>query len=237
MEVIFGVAKIRKYAVSVSGDTLEMVERPHGGLSIVLVDGQRSGKSAKKISNVVARKAVQLLAEGVRDGVVARAAHDYLFNYRDGKVSATLNIISVDAHSQTVVVSRNNASPVIVHTPQRGVYLLDEPSQSIGTHRNVKPCVSEIPMELGPTIIAYTDGLCHAGSRYGGAGFDPVAATKSLLAQGVANPQMIADALLAQALAADDGRPIDDISVVVVEVREERDDGDGVRRVSGRLVL
>ena len=49
-----------------------MVERPHGGLSIVLVDGQRSGRSAKKISNVVARKAVQLLAEGVRDGVVAR---------------------------------------------------------------------------------------------------------------------------------------------------------------------
>jgi serine phosphatase RsbU (regulator of sigma subunit) len=235
MEVIFGAAKIHKYAVSESGDTLEFIERPHGGLSIVLVDGQRSGRSAKKISNVVARKAVQLLAEGVRDGVVARAAHDYLYNYRDGKVSATLNIISVDAFSETIVVSRNNDLPVIVHTPQRGVYLLDEPSRSIGTRRNVKPCVTEIPMELGPLIIAYTDGLQHAGGRQGSTEFDPVMATKTLLAQGVSDPQTIADTLLIGALEADDFRPIDDISVVVLEVRETR--GDEIRRVGGRLIL
>lgn len=235
MEVIFGAAKVRKYAVSKSGDTLEMVERPHGGLSIVLVDGQRSGHSAKKISNVVARKAVQLLAEGVRDGVVARAAHDYLYNYRDGKVSATLNIVSVDAESETIVVSRNNEAPVIVHTPQRGIYLLDKPSRSIGTRRNVKPCISEIPMELGPLIIAYTDGLRHAGTRYGGEPFDPVEAVRQLLTTGVSNPQTIADHLLTQAIEADDGRPIDDISVVVVEVRAEQ--GDTVRRISGRLVV
>ena len=47
MEVQFAVAKIGKYATSESGDTLEMIERPHGGLSFVLVDGQRSGKSAR----------------------------------------------------------------------------------------------------------------------------------------------------------------------------------------------
>ena len=62
MEVQFAVAKVTKWATSESGDTLEMIERPHGGLSMVLVDGQRSGKSAKVISNIVARKAVQLLS-------------------------------------------------------------------------------------------------------------------------------------------------------------------------------
>jgi hypothetical protein len=114
--VSFAVAKVGKYATSESGDTLEMIERPHGGISLVLVDGQRSGKSAKNISNVVARKAIQLLAEGVRDGAAARAAHDYLYTYRKGKVSATLNIVSVDTDSKTIVISRNNESPVIVYT-------------------------------------------------------------------------------------------------------------------------
>lgn len=85
MEIRVAVAKINKYAVLESGDTLEMVERPHGGLSFVLVDGQRSGKSAKNISSVVARKAIQLLAEGVRDGAAARAAQDYLYTYRGGR--------------------------------------------------------------------------------------------------------------------------------------------------------
>ena len=36
MEIRVAVAKINKYAVLESGDTLEMVERPHGGLSFVL---------------------------------------------------------------------------------------------------------------------------------------------------------------------------------------------------------
>lgn len=76
MEVQLGAAKVAKYAAGESGDSIELIERPLGGVSAVLVDGQRSGRSAKIISNIVARKAVSLLGEGVRDGAVARAAHD-----------------------------------------------------------------------------------------------------------------------------------------------------------------
>ena len=114
MHLDVAVAKTRKYATPESGDTIEMIERPGGGLSFVVVDGQRSGKSAKAISNIVARKAVTLLAEGVRDGAAARAAHDYLYTHRSGKVSATLNIVSVDLESRTLVLSRNNHCPTIV---------------------------------------------------------------------------------------------------------------------------
>lgn len=236
MEIQFAVAKVSKYATSESGDTLEMVERPLGGLSIVLVDGQRSGRSAKKISNIVARKAIQLLAEGVRDGAAARAAHDYLYTYRGGKVTATLNIISVDAVTKTLVISRNNESPVIVHTPQRGLFLLDEPAESLGTRRNVKPDITEIPMELGPLVIAFTDGLRHAGSWHGSGCFDPVQVTRELLAGGISNPQAIADSLLQQAVELDSGRPRDDISVVVVSVKE-KGNGDDVRRMQGRMLI
>lgn len=237
MEVKFAVAKISKYATRESGDTVELIERPHGGLSLVLVDGQRSGRSAKKISNIVARKAIQLLGEGVRDGAAARAAHDYLYTYRGGKVSATLNIISVDAVTQTLVLSRNNDAPIIVHTPQRGLFLLDQPSESIGTRRNTKPVITEIPTEVGPLVIAFTDGLRHAGSWHSSAsGFDPAEATKQLLAEGVSDPQEIADRLLQGAVEMDDGRPRDDVSVVVVSVGNGPGQ-DGVRRLNGRLPL
>ena len=107
MKVEIAVAKVGKWATSESGDTLEVIERPRGGLSAVLVDGQRSGRAAKAISNLVARKAINELAEGVRDGAAARAAHDYLHVYKGGKVSATLNIVSVDLETETVVLSRN----------------------------------------------------------------------------------------------------------------------------------
>ena len=234
MEVQFAVAKVGKYATSESGDTLEMIERPHGGLSFILADGQRSGKSAKAISNVVARKAMQLLSEGVRDGAAARAAHDYLYTYRGGKVSATLNILSIDADSKTFVVSRNNDAPVIVHTAEAGLFQLDEPSERVGFHRNTKPVITEIPIMIGTIIVVFTDGLRHAGSLSGNHCYEPLAAMQQMVADGVADADKIANTLLQEAYELDNGRPRDDISVLVISVCE----GDNeVRRLNGHINL
>lgn len=235
MDVQFAVAKISKYASRESGDTLEMVERPHGGISIVLADGQRSGKSAKAISNVVARKAIQLLSEGVRDGAAARAAHDYLYTYRGGKVSSTLNILSADSRSKTFVVSRNNESPVIVYTREKGLYLLDEPSRSVGVHQVTKPVITEFPIEVGTIIVVYTDGLRHAGSLSGSQCYDPVAEMEQFVAENEVSPRVIADRLLADSLAMDNGRPRDDISVLVASVMPESNDS--ARRLDVHLPL
>ena len=236
MQIHFGMAKISKYATSESGDTFEMVERPHGGLSFVLVDGQRSGKSAKAISNLVCRKAIQLLGEGVRDGAAARAAHDYLYTYRGGKVSATLNIISVDGESKTLVLSRNNEAPMVLFTPTTGFTLLDEPSHSIGTGRRTKPIITELPLAVGMMAVVFTDGLRHAGKYNGRPPYDYLATLERLLATATAvpPPQTIADTLLAEALALDDGRPRDDISVFVILAQADEAEED-VRRLSGQM--
>jgi hypothetical protein len=235
MELLFAVAKVSKYASRESGDTLEMTERPHGGLSMVLVDGQRSGRSAKAISNVVARKAVQLLAEGVRDGAAARAAHDYLFTYRGGKVSATLNILSVDTRSGTLVISRNNPAPVVIRTAEKGVYLLDEPSSVVGVHRQVKPIITEIPVAVGTVIVIFTDGLQHAGSLSGSIGLNPAAIVADLIDGDTWDASQIADTLLESALELEKGRPKDDISIMCISVVAKQ--SDDTRRLYGRLPL
>ncbi len=236
MEVQFAVAKVSKYAMRTSGDTVEMIERPHGGISMVMVDGQRSGRSAKNISNVVARKAIQLLGEGVRDGAAARAAHDYLYTYRKGKVSATLNILSIDMETKTFVISRNNESPVVIHTAQVGFYLLDTPSRSVGVRRNTKPVITEIPIEPETLVVAFTDGLRHAGNWSGDNCYDPYAAAQHMWANNITDARIIADTLLAEAIELDQGRPRDDITVLVVSVKHQ-EKNDKVRRLGGRLPL
>ncbi|MCU0521974.1 MAG: serine/threonine-protein phosphatase, partial [Anaerolineae bacterium] len=95
MHISVAVSKVGKWAVAESGDLLEMVERPRGGLSLVLVDGQSSGSGARSVAVQVMRKVISELAEGVRDGAAARAANDMLYAQRSGKVSATLVILSV----------------------------------------------------------------------------------------------------------------------------------------------
>jgi serine phosphatase RsbU (regulator of sigma subunit) len=233
MEIQFAVAKINKYAVSESGDTIEVVERPHGGLSIAMADGQSSGRGAKAISMMVARKVISLLAEGVRDGAAARAASDKLYTERSGKVSCTLNILSVDMHSQTIVITRNNPSPLWIVRGKK-IECVDSDSKPIGTTRHTRPNMIEIPIERGLSVICYTDGITHAGERKGSP-LDVKATLRDLIDDADPTPQKIADRLLAHAIKLDDHRPADDISVIALKVSER--EGDDVRRMSVRLPI
>ena len=105
MEIKIAVSKIKKYATRTSGDTVEIIERPNGGVSVVMADGQTSGRGAKWVSSFVVRKVISLLADGVRDGAAARAASDALYTERNGRVSATLNLLSADLQTNTLVIT------------------------------------------------------------------------------------------------------------------------------------
>jgi serine phosphatase RsbU (regulator of sigma subunit) len=238
LEVQVAVAKVSKYAVSESGDTVEVIERPHGGLSLVMVDGQRSGKSAKAISNIVARKAVSLLADGVRDGGAARAAHDYLRTQRSGQVSATLNIVSVDLGTRTIVVSRNSHCPaVVLRGPGGEPELIDAPSEAIGIHPRTRPAIAELPIEPGLDIVVFTDGVLVAGERHGQRLNVPDFLRTCLESCPVeTHARTLADALLGRAVEMEQSRPGDDISVVVVSV-VARQRPDVARRLSVRFPI
>ena len=233
MKIKIAGSKVKKYAVSKSGDTLEIIERPNGGISVVLADGQTSGRGAKAISMMVVRKVIGLLAEGVRDGAAARAASDYLYTEKMGRVSSTLNIASIDLNTKTVVLTRNNPAPTYICHGDR-LDILKTDSSPIGIARNIRPAISEIELTPGLTIIIYTDGLTHAGKRNGQA-MDIGEAIQAALDAESPHPQEIADALLAHAVRLDENRPADDISVVVIRVTSE--EGDAIRRMNVDLPI
>ncbi len=233
MEIQIAVAKVNKYAVSESGDTLEVIERPTGGLSVVLADGQTSGRGAKAVSMLVTRKVIGLIAEGVRDGAAARAASDALFTDKAGKVTCTLNIASVDMHSKTIVLTRNNPIPVFICRGEQ-IDSHNEESVSLGTSRNVRPVITEVGLEAGLIIVIFSDGISHAGERRG----QPMnvgETLRSVLEDQDPSPQQLADTLLAHAVRLDDNRPADDISVLVLKVSASNNDD--VRRMSVRLPI
>jgi serine phosphatase RsbU (regulator of sigma subunit) len=233
MEVQIAVSKTRKYASSNSGDTVEVVERPQGGVSVVLADGQSSGKGAKWISTLVVRKVIALLAEGVRDGAAARAASDSLFTERGGRVSATLNILSVDMHTRTLVVTRNSPSPVILAQYDQ-ISMLVEDSKPVGLYRDTRPIITEVPLDPGLTAVVYSDGLVHAGDRIGQP-MDVQSCMQTLLEDESPSAQRIADSLLEHAMKLDQQRPVDDISVVVLRVLPGIEDD--IRRMTVRIPI
>jgi serine phosphatase RsbU (regulator of sigma subunit) len=232
-EIQIAVAKTNKYASSESGDTVELVERPTGGLSVVLVDGQGSGQAAKTLSLLVSAKAVSLLKDGARDGAVARVVHDHLHSFRHGRVSATLEILSVDLVTKTVVSSRNSHTPLLLW--QNGCYeLRRSESSAIGPRRHTRPAVNEFVAEPGLRVAIFSDGVISAGERQGCL-FDPLAFANASLT-GDLTAQEMADAILAAALAADQGRANDDMSVVTLALGPRRE-YPHIRRMSVILPL
>jgi serine phosphatase RsbU (regulator of sigma subunit) len=221
LSIQIAIAKTHKYASRDSGDTAEVVERPTGGLSVILVDGQGSGAAAKTLSMMVSSKALALLKEGVRDGAVARGAHDFLHAYRHGKVSATLDIVSVELATRTVLVTRNSVVPYVVGHANGYAESLGE-SGPIGLYRHTRPTVNQFPIEPGLRIVLFTDGVAGAGARSGA----PIAICDYLsAAHGLdATAHDIADGLLAAACAADSGRPRDDMTVAAMTIEDVPDE-------------
>ena len=235
LEIDLGVAKTEKHASRDSGDTVELVERPSGGFSVVMIDGQGSGRAAKTLSMLVSSKAVTLLKEGVRDGVVARATHDFLFAFRHGQVSATFDLLSIDLKTRTVVITRNAAdAPMLVG--EHGRYRV-EPSGSgpIGRYRWTKPTVAELPMVEGLQVVLVTDGIAHAGRRQGAAPLD-LAELSAGRFEPAMRAQSLADAVLDEAIAHDRGRPGDDMAVVALSLRS-RAPGIVIRRMQALVPL
>lgn len=223
-----GVAKTEKYASRESGDTVEIVERPSGGFTVVTIDGQGSGRAAKTLSLLLSSKAVSLVKEGVRDGVVARATHDYLFAFRHGQVSATLDLLSIDLKTKTTVITRNAESPMLIRRDGQ-VVLREAMSGPIGRYRWTKPTVTELPIAAGLEIVLFTDGIWHSGRRTNEPPIDLEAFGNELLGKNMA-AQTVADTLLNRVIERDKGKPNDDMAVVALALREGSE-GQPIRRM------
>ncbi|MGB9723019.1 MAG: SpoIIE family protein phosphatase [Chloroflexia bacterium] len=235
LEVQIAVAKTHKYASRESGDTVEVVERPHGGLSVLLVDAQGSGPAAKTLSNLIVSRGVSLIKEGARDGAVARAVHGYLYTLRGGRVSAALTIASVDLQSRSLLVSRNDACPACFFS-RDGIEVHDEPAEPIGVRLRIRPVIVERPLKEYLGVVVMSDGVVQAGA-YRGRPFDVPAFLASHLAEGWPAASALADALLGRAMALEEGRPHDDATVVVVAIVPALEEENPVRRLAARLPI
>jgi serine phosphatase RsbU (regulator of sigma subunit) len=217
LDIDVGIAKTNKYASRESGDTAEIVERPGGGVSVVVVDGQGSGAAAKTLSLMLSSRAVSLLKEGVRDGAVARAVHDSLIAYRHGKVSAGFDILSFDFRTKTIVATRNSPIPMV--TVRNGVVeSVESVSGPIGLYHFTRPMVVQLPADPETTVVLFTDGIAGAGQRSPAGRLD-VRALLENASNAALSANDVADLLLMAAIERDNGRPADDMTVVALRIK------------------
>jgi len=231
MEIQIAVAKIDRHSARESGDTVEIIERPNGGVSVVLADGKLNNNGSKVISMKVVHRIIGLLSEGIHDGAAARAVSNMLYKENAGKASASLNIMSCDLQSDTIVLTKGNLMPIVVIQDGK-VECMESDSICIGTHEDIKPSVYQIPIQEEITIVIFTDGIANAGSP-DGMSLDLCMTLDALFQEQDPTANEVAEFLLSQAIGMDQKQPEDDMCVVVLQTVPQS--FENTRRLSIRI--
>ena len=216
VEILIGMAKIGKYAVTGHGDGVEITVRPSGGITAILADGHGGSRAVSGISSTAALKAAQFVADGVREGMIARAVYDYFSTVQNAGFTLALTQISADTDAGKLLVCRNTGCPVMVRH-EFGVEVYDEPVQPIGSNKNVKPWMTQIPLEEGLIAATFSDGVLNAGRKKGRI-FDLKATIRMLEESRPADVQYIAESILERAMLLDSYQAMDHMSVVVMGI-------------------
>ncbi len=216
MEIKIAVSKINKHGAGKSGDTVESIERPNGGFSIVMADGQINAVAQKSISTMVCHRVIDHISNGVRDGAAIRATSSRLFSESDGSIKANLNVLSVDLQTNTIIVSRNNPVPVYLIN-QGKVDCLQAFSESIGTRSDISPTIVELEIQPNMAVIVFSDGAYNAG-QLNKSETEVRTMIKALIEEQEPPAQELADYLLHRAIRLDEGRPNDDMSILVMQI-------------------
>lgn len=233
MEVKVAIAKIKKHGNGISGDTVEVTERPNGGISMVLADGQIEERDSKVTSTMVAHRVLAHISEGVRDGASIRAAASSIFIEHQGKVQANLCVISADLQTNTIIVSRNNALPVFLISEET-VDCLSSESERFGSRLDADPTIIELPIQPEMAVVVFSDGVFNAG-QHNQQSMDVCGTLEAFIDEQEPTAYEIADFLLNRAVRLDDGQPKDDMSVIVLQVSSRPTDT--IRRLNISMPL
>lgn len=233
MEIKIAIAKIDKHGSSLSGDTVEMTERPNGGISIVMADGKQDQRASKGMSTLVSHRVIDHISSGMRDGASIRTAATQIFTDHKGSVQAHLWVISADLQTNTIIVSRCNPLPVFLISEDTVDCLFSE-SDLIGSGLEVSPTIIELPIGPEMTVVAFSDGVYAAG-QHSQQSMDTCTIIEAFVEEQEPTAKEIAEFLLNRAIRLDNGQPQDDMSIIVLQTSSRP--SDTIRRMSISLPI
>jgi serine phosphatase RsbU (regulator of sigma subunit) len=214
-----GVVSTHKYAIKESGDVVEIVDLPDGGLGLIVADGQGSGPAARLVARSTAAQAWSLLQQGVRPDGVAAAVSDALFSSKGGKVSVSLDVARIDRNG-SIEIARLSTN-VLLTWGDEGWRIRETSSEPAGRYDLQIPKLQSIVPGTTSAFVIITDGVADAGKSHGDTA--PILMNIPDLGPDV-TATTLAERTFADAMEREDGRPGDDMTVVACLLsRSQRD--------------
>lgn len=215
MEIQSAISKFDRYASRDQSNKVEVIERPAGGLSIVMAEAELAGQPSSVLSLKVVHGILSLIAAGVHDCASARSVLQNAQRDYNGLARLNISIISCDLQSQTVVITKNNLTPLVLIRDNEASFLTLSSDDPEDLHLN--PSVFQYDIEADTWFGLFSNGVWTAGQEYGQR-LDILLTVSSYFDEEDPKPHELADIIINEAVSLDLARPHDDMTVIVMRI-------------------
>lgn len=212
-----GIAKATKTDSQISGDTLTQTKLEDGKYLIAISDGMGSGKEARKSSRIAIGMLEKLLSSGFEKDTSIKLINSSLAISNTEDMYATLDISILDLYKGNLEFIKNGACPTYVKN-KRNVQVLKSVALPTGIVDDIDLVVYDTDLKDGDIIVMCTDGIVESCTEY----TNKELWLKFLLEEiQTDDVQKIADIILNEAIDNNYGTQKDDMSVIVMKVKNK----------------
>lgn len=214
LKLTTAIARTPKYGSEVSGDSFTFVNSGLGKFTLALCDGMGTGHSAAVQSKATVDMLESFIESGFDKDMAINLINSVLVLRSDKENTCTIDMSSVDLFSGEVEFVKIGAAPTYIKRESR-VDIIRSASLPAGILPGVDAELAHRKVDAGDMIIMVTDGVIDsmAGEESGDRELMKyIRQIESL------NPQHVADSILSRSERCCDGKPCDDLTVLVAKV-------------------
>lgn len=211
----FGIAKIKKYGSSISGDSTTTIKLKDGKILIALSDGMGSGDEAARNSKKVVLNLEKLLNSGFEEERAVKLINSYLLVNKQEDNFATIDAMIFNPEDGKANFIKIGACPTFIGLKNKETQTIESNNIPAGILGEINITTKEETLSKGNIVVMVTDGIIDAQpDQKEDAIKEVVAAVKHTSAQ------RLADIILQEAVDSNFGIARDDMTVIVAKVNE-----------------
>ncbi|HEX2945681.1 MAG TPA: stage II sporulation protein E [Clostridia bacterium] len=214
LKLTTGIARLPKYGSNISGDNFTFLNGGYGKYTLALSDGMGTGQGAALQSKATVNMLESFLESGFDKDMAVNLINSVLVLKSEEDNTCTIDMTVVDLFSGEVEFIKIGAAPTYIRKESK-VEIIRSASLPAGILPGIDAELARRNVEGGDMIIMVTDGIIDSM-----AGDDPGDRQLMKFIQQLEslNPQEVADSILNEASSCCDGKPCDDLTVLVTKV-------------------
>lgn len=211
-------AAITKTGSELSGDSYTFTNLKGGQYMMALSDGMGTGDKAHVQSSIAIEMLEQMLEAGFNKDIAIKTINSMLMLRSTDEMFTSLDIALIDLYKGKGNFIKVGSVPSLIKRRSGKIEVVESSSLPIGILRDIQIEDSLIDIEDGDLIITLSDGIIDSNKGEGENWLiHHLESNRSL------NPQEIADGILHTALKYSKNIPMDDMTVLVTKIWENRD--------------